>query len=218
MMTVAPEVEGGTELIKRLAEGGWIVSIGHTSATIDVLDRAFRSGACHMTHFMNAMPSLHHRSPGPVGWALSRDDVTCDVIADGIHLDPEVLRLLVKLKSSQRLSLISDSIAAAGMGDGEYRVWNEIIEVTNGRTRNSSGHIAGSVITMLDAVNMMRRLGVPEVDVASMAAANPARLLGVSSELGSIEEGKLADLVALDSNGQVLLTLIEGEVVFKAER
>jgi len=218
MMTVAPEVEGGTELIKKLTEDGWIVSIGHTSARIDVLDRAFRSGACHMTHFMNAMPSLHHRAPGPVGWALSRDDVTCDVIADGIHLDPEMLRLLVKLKSSQRLSLISDSIAAAGMGDGEYKVWNEIIEVTNGRTRNSSGHIAGSVITMLDAVNMMRRLGVPEVDVASMAAANPARLLGVSSELGSIEEGKLADLVALDSNGQVLLTLIEGEVVFKAER
>src|SRR4029453_12280110 len=91
MMTVAPEIEGGIELIERLAKSGWIVSIGHTNAGIDTLDQACRAGARHMTHFMNAMSPLHHRAPGPVAWGLSRDDVTCDFIADGIHLDPHML-------------------------------------------------------------------------------------------------------------------------------
>jgi N-acetylglucosamine-6-phosphate deacetylase len=217
MMTVAPEIEGGIELIERLAKSGWIVSIGHTNAGIDTLDQACRAGARHMTHFMNAMSPLHHRAPGPVGWGLLRHDVTCDLIADGIHLDPIILRLLVKLKSSERLILISDAIAAAGMGDGTYKIWGEQISVTNGRTQNLRGSIAGSVISMLDAVNMMRSLGVPEIEVARMAAANPAKLLGIGSDCGSIEEGKSADLVALDDQGQVAMTLIEGEIVFKRE-
>src|SRR6266545_5300788 len=119
MMTVAPEVEGGIDLIRELTQRGWIVSIGHTRANIDTLDEAYEAGARHMTHFMNAMPPLHHREPGPVGWGLSRDDITFDVIADGIHIDPYMLRLLLRIKGRDRLSLISDSIAAAGMGDGE---------------------------------------------------------------------------------------------------
>ncbi|HYN25811.1 MAG TPA: hypothetical protein VES69_12290, partial [Pyrinomonadaceae bacterium] len=125
MMTLAPEIEGGLALIQELNKRGWVVSIGHTRADTGVLDVAFKAGARHLTHFMNAMAPLHHRSPGPVGWGLSRDDVTCDLIADGIHLDPVVLKLLVKLKTSDRLTLISDAIAAAGQGDGEYKIWGE---------------------------------------------------------------------------------------------
>ena len=218
MITVAPEIDGGVELVQELNRRGWLVSLGHTRASFDLLDKAFAAGAHHMTHFMNAMTPLHHRSPGPVAWGLARDDVSCDMIADGIHLEPHILRLLLKLKGADRLSLISDAIAAAGMGDGDYKIWGETITVKDGRTSNPRGAIAGSVITMLDAVRTMQSLGASEVDVAKMAATNPARLLGVDHECGLIAEGKRADLVALDDEGQVVLTVIGGAIVFDARR
>ena len=213
MITVAPEIDGGIALIKELQRCGWIVSIGHTRASLELLDEAFAAGARHLTHFMNAMPPLHHRSPGPVGWGLSRDDVSCDIIADGIHLDREVLRMLLKIKNAERLTLISDAIAAAGLGDGNYKIWGETIAVKDGRTANERGAIAGSVITMLDAVRMMLSLGASESDVAMMSSANPARLLGIDNECGSIAVEKRADLVALDADRKVALTIIAGEIV-----
>jgi N-acetylglucosamine-6-phosphate deacetylase len=215
MITLAPEIEGGIALVKELDKRGWVVSIGHTRADVELLDDAFDNGARHMTHFMNAMPPLHHRNLGPVSWGLSRDDVTCDVIADGIHLDQSILRLLLKIKGSGRLSLISDAIAATGKGDGSYQIWGETITVTNGRTSNASGNIAGSVITMVDAVRMMRSLGVPDIEVARMSSSNPARLLRIDHECGSIEAGKRADLVAIDGEGRVKLTLVGGNIVFR---
>jgi len=218
MTTLAPEIAGGVELVRELNNRGWIVSIGHTRATFDLLDQAFEAGARHMTHFMNAMAPLHHRAPGPVGWGLSRDGVTCDIVADGIHLDPQMLRLLLKLKGADRISLISDAVAAAGLGDGDYEIWGETITVRDGRTSNLRGAIAGSVITMLDAVRLMQSLGVSEVDLAKMAATNPARLLRIDQQCGSIEEGKRADLVVLDQKGEVVLTLIGGEIAFDARR
>jgi N-acetylglucosamine-6-phosphate deacetylase len=214
MITLAPEIEGGLELVSELNRRGWIVSIGHTRAGFDLLDEAFKAGARHLTHFMNAMAPLHHRAPGPVAWGLSRDDVTCDIIADGIHLEPHVLRLLLKLKGADRLSLISDAVAAAGKGDGDYEIWGETITVKDGRTSNARGAIAGSVITMLDAVHVMQSLGSSEVELAKMAASNPAHLLGVNHDCGAIAEGKRADLVALDSGGRVVLTIIGGAIVF----
>src|SRR5262249_29819469 len=120
MMTLAPEIDGGVELIKELRRRNWVVSIGHTRAELEVLDQALAAGARHMTHFMNAMTPLHHRTPGPIAWGLAHDDVTCDIIADGIHLDPFMLQLLVKIKGVKGISLISDAIAAAGKGDGDY--------------------------------------------------------------------------------------------------
>lgn len=212
MMTIAPEVAGGIELIRELRREGWIVSIGHTRADVETLNEAFEAGGRHMTHFMNAMGPLHHRNPGPIGWGLSRDDVGCDMIADGIHLDKFVLRMLLKLKGAKGLTLISDAIAAAGSGDGEYQIWGETIRVQNGRTSNTHGSIAGSVITMLDAFRMMRSLGATDVELAQMASTNPARLLKLDHECGSIEIGKRADLVAIDESGDVTLTLVGGEV------
>jgi N-acetylglucosamine-6-phosphate deacetylase len=168
-----------------------------------------------MTHFMNAMPQLHHRQPGPVGWGLSRDDITCDIIADGIHLHRLMLKLLMKTKGTRNLSLISDAISAAGKGDGDYQIWGETISVKDGQTSNAAGSIAGSVITMLDAVRMVRSLGASDVETAQMASTNPARLLGLEKECGLIEEGKRADLVGLDQNGNVRLTIVSGAVVFQ---
>lgn len=217
MMTVAPEIEGGIELVRELRRRGFIVSIGHTRADIASLDQAFEAGARHMTHFMNAMAPLHHRAPGPIGWGLLRDDVTCDVIADGIHVEPFMLRLILKCKGIERISLISDAVAPTGLGDGVYQVWGGRIAVLRGRTSNERGSIAGSVITLSDAVRLMLQLGVSIADIARMAATNPARLLGLIEECGAIEEGKRADLVALDESGEVRLTIVGGRVAFNAD-
>jgi N-acetylglucosamine-6-phosphate deacetylase len=213
MITVAPEIQGGIELIRELRQRGWVVSIGHTRATPEILDAAKEAGAQHMTHFMNAMSPLHHRAPGPVGWGLLNDDIGLDVIADGIHLDPMMLKVLLRCVTPSRLALISDAIAATGLGDGDYEIWGEQITVQDGRTRNARGSIAGSVITMLEAVKTMLSLGASECDVARMASMNPAQLLGIDVDCGSIEEGKRADLVALSDRGDIQFTVTNGAVV-----
>lgn len=214
LITVAPEIDGGIELIGELKRRGWVISIGHTRSGLGELERAHTAGARHMTHFMNAMSPLHHRAPGPIGWGLMKDDVTCDVIADGVHVDPLMLKLLLRAKTPERVTLISDAVAPAGLGDGVYSIWGETINVIEGRTQNSRGNIAGSVITMCDAVRTMLSLGVSLEDVAIMASDNPARLLGVNQDYGSIEAGKRADLTALDAEGNVCLTLIGGRIAF----
>ena len=214
MITLAPEVEGGVELVGELTRRGWVVSVGHTRADRETLESARAAGARHMTHFLNAMSPLHHREPGPIGWGLLQDDVTVDLIADGVHSDPLMLRLVLRCKTPGRVSLISDSVAPAGLGDGEYRVWGETIRVEAGRTSNERGSIAGSVISMLDAARTVRRLGLSETEIARVASLNPARLLRIDDVCGSIEEGKRADLTALDDSGQVQLTLVGGRIAF----
>lgn len=216
LITLAPEIEGGIELVGELRRRGFVVSIGHTRAEVETLDAAFAAGARHMTHFFNAMTPLHHRRPGPVGWGLMRDAVTCDIIADGVHADPLMLALALRCKTAERLVLISDAVAPAGLGDGEFQMWGETITVTDRRTSNERGSIAGSVISLRDAVRMMLGLSVPEHEVAQMASLNPARLLGIDDRCGSIEEGKRADLVALDDEGNVRLTLVGGRIAFDA--
>jgi N-acetylglucosamine-6-phosphate deacetylase len=210
MITLAPEIDGGVELVRELVRDRWVVSIGHTRAPLDILDSACDAGARHMTHFMNAMAPLHHRSPGPIGWGLVRDDVTCDIIADGVHTDPLILNLALRCKTAERLTLISDAVAPTGLGDGEYQIWGEKIEVVDRRTRNERGSIAGSVMTILDGVKVMLSLGAPLHAVSRMASLNPAILLGVADAMGSIEVGKRADLIAVDRNLSVAQTFVGG--------
>jgi len=213
MTTIAPEVDGGIDLIRELAGEGWIVAIGHTRADTKTLDAAFAAGAKHLTHFFNAMTGIHHRDVGVAGWGLSRPDVTFDIIADGIHVDRSMLKFACRTKGNDNVSLISDSVAPTGFGDGDFKLWGENITVKGGRTRNQRGSIAGSVITMFDAFRMMRSLGFNDLDISKMASENPARLLGVSESRGSIEPGKRADLVALNDDGTVRVVLIGGERV-----
>jgi len=212
LTTLAPEVENGIELVKELKKQDWIVSIGHTKADLETLDKAFEAGAKHLTHFFNAMTGLHHRDVGVVGWALTKDEVTFDMIADGVHVAAPILKFGVGSKGTDKVSLISDSVAPTGLGDGEFDLWNEKISVVNGKTQNERGSIAGSVITMLDAVKMMREIGFSEWEVSGMASANPARLLGIEKNYGSIEVGKRADLVAVDEQGNIKLTLNGGKI------
>jgi N-acetylglucosamine-6-phosphate deacetylase len=212
MTTLAPEIDGGIDLIRQLVGDGWIVSIGHTKADLKTLDAAFEAGARHMTHFFNAMTGVHHRDVGVAGWGLSKPGVTFDIIADGIHVAPSMLQLGCRTKGVQSVSLISDSVGPTGLGDGEFELWGEKISVRHGRTQNERGSIAGSVITMSAAVRQMLGLGFSESEIALMASTNPAALLGLSDR-GAIEIGKRADLVALDNARRIKFTMIGGQIV-----
>lgn len=215
MTTFAPEVENGIDLVRELKKQNWIPSIGHTKADFETLEKAFDAGANHLTHFFNAMTGLHHREVGVVGWALGKENVTFDIIADGVHVAPQVLKLAVESKSADKVSLISDAVLPTGLGDGEFEIWNEKVSVINGKTQNERGSIAGSVITMHDAVKQMLALGFSECEVSKMASANPAKLLGFEKTHGSIEKGKRADLVALDEQGNICLTIISGKIAYE---
>ena len=210
LTTLAPEAAGGIDLIKRLIANGWIPLIGHTRADAATLDAAFSAGARHMTHFFNAMTGVHHRELGVAGWALTNDAMTFDIIADGIHVEPRILKMAVDSKRTANVSLISDSVAPTGLGDGSFELWGETVSVVNGRTQNERGSIAGSVITMLDAFRQMSRLGYSGHDLSIMSSLNPARLLGLDGEIGSLDVGKYADIVLIDESGSVKHTFVRG--------
>lgn len=213
MTTFAPEIEGGIELTKELTRQGWVASIGHTKAGVEILDQAFEAGARHLTHFYNAMTGLHHRDVGVVGWAFANKDVTFDIIADGIHVDTRPLEFACRAKGCDKVSLISDSVAPTGLGEGDFELWGERISVVGGRTKNERGSIAGSVITMLDAVNRMFALGFSSVEVAQMASINPARLLGIDHTHGSLQTGKRADIISRNPDGSLEFVMIGGRRV-----
>ena len=208
--TLAPEIENGIELIRELKKQNWTISIGHTKSDTKNLDAAFDAGANHLTHFFNQMTGLHHREIGVVGWGMTKDKVSFDIIADGVHVHPAMLKFACQKKPSDKVILISDSVAPTGLGDGEYELWNEKISVVGGKTQNERGSIAGSVITMADAVKLMLSLDFSPKEVSRMASMNPARLLSVEKNRGSIETGKRADLVVLDKDENIKHIFIAG--------
>lgn len=215
-MTLAPEISGGLSLIEELTRHKISSFIGHTIATPEILDRAVAAGARHITHFPNALEPLHHRKPGAVAWGLLNNDVTLDCIADFHHVHPLMLRLMHQNKTARRMALISDAIMATGLGDGEFRVWGDKISVKDGLTAlvegPAKGTIAGSVISMRDALKNIASLNIPIYEAIRMAAFVPACAIGVESEYGSIEEGKRADLVAFDETFNVRFTVIGGAI------
>jgi N-acetylglucosamine-6-phosphate deacetylase len=210
MTTFAPEIEGGVELAAELSRTGWIASIGHTNADVATLEKASEAGARHVTHFFNAMSGIHHRNVGVAGWALSNPDITFDIIADGVHVHPRMLELACRAKTPEKTILISDSVGPTGLGDGEFDLWGEKISVKEKRTKNERGSIAGSVISMHDAVIGMRSIGFTDAEVAKMASTNPAMLLGLSESRGTIEVGKRADLVGIDGSGSIRFVMVGG--------
>lgn len=210
LTTLAPEIEGGIELIKELKKQNWVVSIGHTRADVETLEKAKAAGASHITHLFNAMTGVHHRDIGVAGWALTEPGMFCEIIADGIHVNPRMLEFAYKNKTVEKLALVSDSVAPTGLGDGQFDLWGERISVINGKTQNERGSIAGSVITMLDAVKVMLSLGISIEDISKMASLVPAKVLGINDKYGSLGEGKREDFVVLDNEGNVEQTFIGG--------
>lgn len=217
LITVAPDVPDGLDLIRNAVAAGYIVSVGHTEASAALLDLALEAGARHVTHFMNAMPAMHHREPGPVAWVLDRKRLSVDLIADFVHLHPDVVRLVIGVLTSTRIALISDAVPPAGLGDGVYPVWGDTIRVEGRRTSGSGGAIAGSVIASCDAVRNVLSLGVPALDAVRMASTVPARVLGLEA-LGAIAEGKVADLVVFGDDVRPVMTVVAGRIVVDPDR
>jgi N-acetylglucosamine-6-phosphate deacetylase len=217
MVTIAPEVEGALEAIKRLKDAGVIVSLGHSNASWEEALKGINAGISKATHTFNAMPSLHHRNPGCVGLTLVDERVACEVIADFIHLHPIIVKLVIKAKGKDKVILITDSASYAGLPDGEYK-WMDgrIVVKKEGRIsfKDAPDVLAGSTLTLDQAVRNVASLGFPLKDVIQMASLNPAREAGLEG-MGRIEVGASADLVVLDSSLQVQITIINGEICYK---
>jgi N-acetylglucosamine-6-phosphate deacetylase len=216
LMTLAPETDRGLDLIRDLHARGVRAFIGHSQADPKTLDDSAKAGARHITHFPNALDPLHHRKPGAVAWGLLQTEVTLDCIADFQHVDRLMLQLIYQSKGADGIALISDAIMPAGLGDGEFEVWDEKIIVRDGRTSlaQSPGTLAGSVMNLRQAVKNITEIGVPINEAVRMASQIPARASGMQSEYGSIEPGKKADLIGLDGEFAVRLALVHGKVAF----
>jgi N-acetylglucosamine-6-phosphate deacetylase len=218
VMTLAPELPGSLELVERLARESVVASIGHTDATDAEVRAAVKVGARAATHVFNAMPQLHHREPGAVGAVLDLPGVSCELICDGVHVDPVAMRLLFRAKGVSGTRLVTDAMSAAGMPDGEYRLGGRPVSVAGGRAvLAGGGSIAGSTLTMERAVqNAVRLLGASVQDAILMASTNSARLLGLGGRKGEISSGSDADLVVLDESLQVQATMVAGQWMFGA--
>jgi N-acetylglucosamine-6-phosphate deacetylase len=203
MVTLAPELDGGLEAIRRLVGAGVVAAIGHTDATYDVARAALDAGAGVGTHLFNAMRGLHHREPGPVTALLEHPDAFVELIADGVHLHPAVLRLAAEAKPHQVL-LVTDAMAAAAAEDGDYRLGPMAVTVRGGVARlRDSGAIAGSTLTMAAAVrHAVLVAGLPLAEVVRAATTTPAAMLGLT-RVGALRPGYAADLVVLDAQLRV---------------
>jgi len=209
LMTLAPELPNADELIDRLLLAGVAVSCGHTDATAEEAMRAFDRGARAVTHIFNAMRPFRHRDPGLAGAALAREDVVVQMILDGVHLAEETARVVWQAAPG-RVALVTDAVAAAGMGDGSYSLAGSEIEVRDGVARNPDDILAGSALTMIEAVRNVHGLGIPLSRAVAAATAVPARVLG-NPELGRLDVGLPADLVVLDDNLEIERVCIGGE-------
>jgi N-acetylglucosamine-6-phosphate deacetylase len=216
VVTLAPEVPGGLEAIRSFVRAGAVVSVGHTVANAEQAEAAFAAGATQVTHMFNGMPPMHHRQPGVVGAALTTEGVHVELIADGVHLHPITVRLAIAAKGTENVLLVSDAMAATGCTDGEYVLGPVKVVVRNGEARLESGALAGSTLTLDRAVaNVASWTG--DLSAAwQMASLNPARQLGIADRVGQLVPGCRADLVALDADGQVVLTMVGGEIVYWA--
>jgi N-acetylglucosamine-6-phosphate deacetylase len=210
--TIAPELPGALELIARFAEAGVLVSLGHSDGRFPHAEAAVAAGARGVTHAYNAMRPFHHRDPGLLGAALDLPDLSCEVICDGVHVDPAAVRLLQRVKGSERTLLVTDAIEATGLSDGDYRLGGRAVTVAAGRaTLVGSETIAGATLTMDRALrNAVVFCDAALTDVAQMAATTPAELLGIADRKGSIAPGLDADLVVLEPDLALAAVLARG--------
>ncbi len=205
-VTIAPETEGSIEFIKECPA---IVSIGHTDADFDTCIRAFEAGAKKLTHTYNVMPGIHHRSPGPIGAASEFDGVYAELISDGKHVHKAAVKMLVKIIGKERIILISDSMRATGLGDGEYSFGGQKITVKDGTALTETGNLAGSTSTLFECVKTAISFGIKEEDAVMMASENPAKLMNLNK--GKIEVGYDADFIIVDNEFNLKQSIARGE-------
>ncbi|SNX62097.1 N-acetylglucosamine 6-phosphate deacetylase [Streptomyces sp. TLI_55] len=215
MVTLATELPGGIDSVRLLAEHGVIAAIGHTDATYEQTVEAIDAGATVATHLFNAMPALGHRTPGPIAALLEDERITVELINDGTHLHPAALQLAFHHKGADRVAFITDAMDAAGFGDGRYMLGPLEVEVSDGVARLvEGGSIAGSTLTLDRAFKRAVTIDqLPVEDAVAALSANPARLLGMSDRVGSLEPGRYADLVLLDADFELKGVMRRGEWV-----
>lgn len=213
LVDVAPEQPGNLEFIRQMSHDVR-VSVAHTCTGYDDACAAFDAGARHMTHLFNAMPSLHHREPGPIAAGAERNDVTAEIIADGVHIHPAMVRLAFALFGDDRMILISDSLRACGLGDGEYELGGQQFFVKGNRATIANGSLAGSVSDVMACMRTaVRTMGIPLTSAVKAATVNPARALGLEGKLGAIAPGYQADAVVLDRDLNIKYVVLRGKVI-----
>ncbi|MFI1257059.1 N-acetylglucosamine-6-phosphate deacetylase [Streptomyces netropsis] len=222
MMTLAPELPGGLDSVRMLADSGVIAAVGHTDSTYEATLEAIDAGATVATHLFNAMPGLLHRAPGPIAALLEDERVTVELINDGTHLHPAVLELAFARAGADRVAFITDAMGAAGMTDGMFPLGPMRVEVKGGVARiadgPTAGSIAGSTLTLDTAFKRAVTVdGLPVEDAVRALSVNPARLLGVADRVGSLEPGKDADLVVLNDSYDLVGVMRKGEWLIKPE-
>ena len=213
IVSIAPEIENALDFIKEISSiNSAVVSIGHTGADYDTCIEAIQRGASHATHLFNGMSPLNHRSPGVIGAVLEKE-LSSELICDGIHIHPCIIKLMYKLLGSSKIVLISDAMRACGLKDGTYELGGNDVLVKSGVARTFDGNIAGSTSTLFQCVKKAIQIGIKPEDAFKMASINPARVIGSDNFKGSIREGKDADFIITDKNFNLINTIIRGRAV-----
>ncbi|MBA4310349.1 MAG: N-acetylglucosamine-6-phosphate deacetylase [Chlorobiaceae bacterium] len=216
IMTIAPELPGAIDVMRAAARKGVVLSIGHSMASYEQVEVAIDNGAAHVTHMFNAMSPFHHRTPGVVLSALLRNELKIELIADNLHVHPAVMEFLLKLKGANGIILITDSIRAGGMHEGEYEFADQKIFMKDHRAFLPDGTLAGSTLTLNMAIrNMVESANAKITDAVRMASLNGAKVL--HTKKGILAVGKEADVVVMDNDYEVELTIKKGKIVFKRE-
>lgn len=218
-VTLAPELDGAKELIHFLLDNDIMVAGGHTNATIDETKKGIEWGVSLSNHTCNAQRSIHHREPGALGAYLLDDEIYCELICDLFHVHPDMIELIIRLKSTDKICMISDAVIGSGLKPGKYDFSNRTINIDEeGWSRLPDGTIAGSTKNLLFGFKNMIKLGYNIEDVIKMSSYIPAKLSKIEDEKGSIEEGKDADLVVLDKDYNVKMTYVEGKLQYNMEK
>ncbi len=216
MMTIAPELPGNLKIIKRLVENNVIASFAHSNATYEETKKGFDAGINHVTHIFNAMPSLHHRNPGPIAAIFENKNITVQIISDGHHIHPSIIKMIYHLIGNDRSICITDGMHGIGLRDGNYFYNKKEYISKNGAARYLDGTLIGSTTSLLNIVLKFKEFtGCSLEHAVNTASLNPAKLLKIDNCKGSLKEGKDADLIILDNDYSVFATFVEGELVYR---
>jgi N-acetylglucosamine-6-phosphate deacetylase len=216
LVTVAPELENGTNFVSYLHENDVIASIGHSDAIYEEMEKAVQAGAKQVTHLFNGMRGIHHREAGVAGSALIFKELMVELIADGIHVRPEVMKMVINAKGTEGMILITDAMRAKCLKNGVYDLGGQDVSVADGKALLADGTLAGSILKMNDSLkNIQEAANLSLTEAVQMASVNPAKQLKVYERKGSLSVGKDADITILSNNHQVEMTFCRGKIAFK---
>ena len=217
-ISMAPELPGAEETAEYLADAGVVISLGHSNTNFDTASTALKGNYSHVTHTFNAQSALHQREPGVVGAVLASDYCTAELIGDSLHVHPAAMRILYRCLGAERIVLITDAMPGAGLPDGKYELLDQVVTVKDGKATLPDGTIGGSTVTMEGSLRTLVQLvGIPMFEAVRMASLNPAKVIKLDTNIGSIEVGKEANLAILDDAFNVHMTIVRGKVVFSSE-